>query len=75
MALKDWEKSKRVKKELKEIRWDNKKSAESFSVVNDGKTWRVWIHDVFGYEEELKKSGFKTKAQALVYAKRFMRKN
>jgi hypothetical protein len=75
MALKDWEKTRKgVNKEFKEIKWSNNKDSTYLSAVYDGEMWRVWLYDVFDDQgEELKKDGFKTKAQALRFVKDYMR--
>lgn len=75
MVKKDWEKSNKVKKKFKEVRWDNKKGAESISVVFDGDKWRVWIHDVFGYDEELQPLGFNDRQSAINFAEGYMENN
>jgi len=79
MALKDWKKLAKKHEEI--IEWGNKKSSETIAIAPNsspaGATknnkWSVWLGDVFGADEEIKKQY--TKSQALKYAKAYMRKN
>lgn len=71
-----WKKSnKGLRKDFKEIKWDNIYGGESVSVVYDGERWRVWLHDVTGYDEELKKVGFNSKGEAVKFAMGWMSRN
>jgi len=72
----NWKKStKGLNKQFKEIKWGSVYGGESVSVVYDGEKWRVWLHDVTGYDEELKKVGFGSKEEAVKFATSWMRKN
>jgi hypothetical protein len=77
MATKDWKKL--PKKQRGVIEWGNKNSSETIAIApnsspvgatKDNK-WSIWIGDVFGADEEIKKQY--TKQQALSFAKQYMR--
>jgi len=70
-----WSRSSDVRHEFKEIRWDNSVNSLSVSVMFDTERWRVWLFDVFDDQgEELRSAGFRTRLQAIDFAKKFMKK-
>ena len=79
MATKDWERLSQKQKGV--IEWGNKKSSETIAIAPNsspiGATknhkWSVWLGDIFGADEEIKKQY--TKSQALAYARAYMRKH
>lgn len=74
MALKDWKrKTTGLNKNFKEIAFEKKVGDGQISIVNDGERWRVWFVEGHGESDELKTSGFKTKARALKFARSYMR--
>ncbi len=82
MALKDWRKSRAKGPTMKgtfHIRW-NKKNTKEFLIINKymGKRedkYHVLLYDKKRQFEDIWDKSFKTKQQALKYAKAYMRKH
>lgn len=69
MAMKDWKKT--YESETSE-HWQNYKKIDWLFIQKDGKYWNV-ENLSYGGRTTILKEGFKTKSQALAYARSYMR--